>query len=81
MEIKAGYKSTEFWLSLVATLIGGLLASGVIPTDGVWGTITGLVTGLLASLGYSVSRAWVKVGASQSEALKAALPLPETPKR
>jgi len=29
MDTKPGYKTTEFWLSLLATLLGFLLASGV----------------------------------------------------
>ena len=31
--MKPGYKTTEFWLSAAAALIGLLFASGVIPTD------------------------------------------------
>ena len=62
---KPGYKTTEFWLSLVATLMGILLASGAmdtVPEDSWIARIVGGVVALLASLGYSASRAKVKGG-------------------
>ena len=67
---KPGYKTTEFWLSLLATLLGFLLASGVMDTVPEQSWIARLVGGAvaaLASLGYSASRAKVKAGASDGE--------------
>ena len=63
MDTKPGYKTTEFWLSLLATLLGFLLASGVM--DGVaedsWiAKVVGGLVAVLATLGYSASRAKVK---------------------
>ena len=60
---RPGYKTTEFWLSLLATLLGFLLASGAM--DGVaeesWiARLVGGAVAVLASLGYSASRAKVK---------------------
>ena len=69
MDTKPGYKTTEFWLSLLATLLGFLLASGVM--DGVsedsWiaKVVVGLVA-VLATLGYSASRAKVKATSTSS---------------
>ena len=63
MDTKPGYKTTEFWLSLLATLLGFLLASGVMDTVPEESWITRIIGGLvavLASLGYSASRAKVK---------------------
>jgi hypothetical protein len=60
---KPGYKTTEFWLSLAATLLGVLLASGAMdnaPADSAWSKIIGGAVAVLASLGYSASRAKVK---------------------
>lgn len=63
--VKPGYKTTEFWLSSAATLVGLVLASGAIPSDGPWVQVTGLITGILGALGYTVSRGNVKAAASQ----------------
>ena len=62
-ETKAGYKTTEFWLSLLATLLGFLLASGAMdaaPADSWIAKLVGGVVAVLATLGYSASRAKVK---------------------
>ena len=63
MEPKAGSKTTEFWLSVVATLLGLVMTSGALDTvpENSWITklIGGAVT-VLAALGYSVARAKVK---------------------
>jgi hypothetical protein len=62
-ETKPGYKTTEFWLSLLATLLGFLLASGVmdtVPADSWIAKLIGGLVAVLATLGYSASRAKVK---------------------
>ena len=56
----AGFKTTEFWLSAAATVVGLAIASGIVPTSGTWPQIVGLVTGVLGALGYTVSRTAVK---------------------
>jgi hypothetical protein len=58
--MKPGYKTTEFWLSAVAALVGLLIASGVIPSGGVGEKIVGLIASVLATLGYSVARGIAK---------------------
>jgi len=62
-ETKPGYKTTEFWLSFVATIMGFVLASGVmdnVAEDGLASKIVGGIVAVLAALGYSASRAKVK---------------------
>ena len=62
-ETKPGYKTTEFWLSLAATVMGFVLASGVMDNaaeDGWASKIVGGVVAVLTALGYSASRAKVK---------------------
>ena len=59
-EIRPGYKTTEFWLSATAAVVGLLLASGVVPSQGVWTQIIGLLVSALTAMGYSVSRAKTK---------------------
>lgn len=57
---KAGYKTTEFWLSAAVTLIGLLAASGVIPVDSPWAKAIGFASAALAAMGYTASRGAVK---------------------
>ena len=57
---KPGYKTTEFYLSLLATLLSALFASGVL-TDGSTATkIAGLAAAALTAAGYSVARGMAK---------------------
>ena len=60
--MKPGYKTTEFWLSTVATLVGLAIGSGVIPTSGTWPQVVSLVCAFLGALGYTISRGNVKAG-------------------
>lgn len=57
---KPGYKTTEFWLSTAAVLIGALLASGLVTEGSAIDKIAGLAVTVLATLGYTVSRAKAK---------------------
>jgi hypothetical protein len=59
---KPGYKTTEFWLSTAAALVGIAIASGAVNPDGggAWDKITGMIVATLAAMGYSYSRASVK---------------------
>ena len=56
MEPKSGYKTTEFWLSCGAAVVGGLVAADIIPIDGPWGQVVGLVSAALVALGYTGAR-------------------------
>lgn len=58
--MKPGYKTTEFWLSLAAVLVGVFLASGIIPESGPWAQVIGVISGVLGAMGYSVSRGIAK---------------------
>lgn len=60
--MKPGYKTTEFWLSLAALLVGAVFASGILDetaTD-LDNRLFGLAASLLAALGYTVARAFNK---------------------
>lgn len=64
---KPGYKTTEFWLSTVATLIGIAYASGAISPEGT-GTVEKIVAvaaSVLVSLGYTVMRTKAKKDAAE----------------
>jgi|TARA_R110000824_G_scaffold213999_6_gene400261 hypothetical protein len=66
---KSGWKTTEFWLASVATIVGILYASGAISPDGVSGLEKGIafVAAALASFGYSHSRGAAKAAASTED--------------
>lgn len=72
METKSGWKTTEFWLSLLAMLLGAIAAAGVVPGGSVWEKVIGLAVSALAAMGYSVSRGLYKKGeASVARAVEA----------
>ena len=60
MENKAGYKTTEFWLSFVALLVGVVSASGLLPNEGPWQQVLGVATTALVALGYTGARLTLK---------------------
>ncbi len=59
-EPKPGYKTTEFWLTTAAMIVGALMASGLIHTGSQADQIIGMAAMVLSKLGYTVSRAMVK---------------------
>jgi hypothetical protein len=59
-EPKPGYKTTEFWLMVVADLAGLATLSGAFETGSTWGKVIGLGVTILASLGYTAARTKVK---------------------
>ena len=61
-DVKPGYKTTEFWLSAIATIVGLVLASGLIVEGSSVARIVGGVVAVLAALGYTASRAKIKSG-------------------
>ena len=60
--VKPGYKTTEFWMTAGATVVGLAIASGIVPDTGVWPKIVALVISAFAAMGYTVSRTAVKNG-------------------
>jgi len=60
---KPGYKTSEFWLALVAMLLTTLFASGAIAAGSTWDKVLSFIAMALTSLGYSVSRGMAKAAA------------------
>jgi len=58
--MKPGYKTTEFWFTSAAAVLGLLFASGVISDGSQIDKVLGMASTLLASMGYSVSRGLAK---------------------
>lgn len=72
---KPGWKTTEFWLALLALILGAVAASGLLdltdtPLDN---KAIGLALSGLATLGYGAARAFTKVGEARADAI-ASLP-------
>jgi hypothetical protein len=57
--IKPGYKTTEFWLSVLAIVVGGLVSSGAF-VEGPFAQVLGVVQSTLVALGYTVARGLAK---------------------
>ena len=53
---KPGFKTTEFWFSTAAAVIGILFASGAIAEGSSIDKIVGMAATVLAGMGYSISR-------------------------
>jgi len=57
---KPGYKTTEFWLSLMAIAIGAVAASGAVDLGGTATQVVGIVEAALVALGYTGARLTLK---------------------
>lgn len=73
--MKPGYKTSEFWLTLAAVVVGLLLASGVLTDSPTALKIAAFVASALASLGYQFNRSKTKVAESIVAKSKADSPL------
>lgn len=58
---KPGWKTSELWLGVVASLLSTFFAAGVIPSSGVVAQVAVIAAFALTSLGYTVTRGRVKV--------------------
>ena len=57
---KPGFKTTEFWLTTVAQIVGLLMTSGAFGDESVVMKALGVAAMVLSTLGYSVSRGMAK---------------------
>lgn len=71
--MKSGYKTTEFWISLVPQILGAVVASGLVPAQSPLAQVVGLVASLLGGLGYTAQRGIVKTAAHKAEQILAAV--------
>ena len=60
MGTKPGYKTTEFWLSLLGTLLGAVMASDILDADSIIVQVIGACLLVLTTMGYTAGRAKVK---------------------
>ena len=66
-DIKPGWKTTEFWLSLMAVVVAYLGTADLWQEGTVGGKAITVVATVLAALGYSASRAVVKSSANKKQ--------------
>ena len=57
---KPGYKSTEFYMSMAAVVVGAVASSGMLEDGSVLTKVVGLVMAALVALGYTGSRLTLK---------------------
>lgn len=55
-----GYKTSEFWLTLLAVLLTTFLASGVVTDTSSAAKVVGYLVSVLAALGYTAARTSLK---------------------
>lgn len=67
---KPGYKTTEFWLTLAATVLSLVFASGALGAGGVDLQIAGIIASVLGALGYTVTRGGVKKREAEARAVE-----------
>lgn len=61
-DYKPGWRTSEFWFTLLATAIGLVTASGIQLEGTPVGLIVGMITTLLTAMGYTTGRAIAKAG-------------------
>lgn len=64
MNNKPGYKTTEFWMSFTAVLLGFVVSSGVLIEGSQIERVVGMAVSTLAALGYTAARAKIKSSGS-----------------
>mgnify|MGYP003629188286 CR=1 FL=1 len=57
---KPGYKSTEFYMSMAAVLMGAVASSGILDGSDGLTKVVGLIVAALVALGYTGSRLTLK---------------------
>jgi hypothetical protein len=62
----SGWRTSEFWLSMIAIITSALILAEVFPSDGIIGKLLLVASIILSSLGYTVARAYTKVGILKS---------------
>ena len=62
-----GYRTSEFWLSLVSVICGALVAGDVVTETSTIGKAIGAIISVLGALGYTASRTAVKVSSARYE--------------
>ena len=65
---KPGWKSSELYLSLLPTILGAVMASGLVADGSVAAKVIGAVLAVLGVLGYTAGRSFVKASGNKAAA-------------
>lgn len=67
-----GWKTSEFWATIVGQVVGAILASGVLTEGSIWVQLLGGILAVASAFGYQAQRTSLKKAESQNalEALK-----------
>ena len=57
---RAGWRTTEFWITLGVQLLGSAVTTGVIPTGSYWERIAAMLLMAASAFGYAYSRGVAK---------------------
>lgn len=68
--MEKGYKTSEFWITVVVQIVGTLIASGVFAEVSPMGKALAFAAMALSGLGYSASRTGVKKADAIATAVK-----------
>ena len=74
--IRPGYLTSEWGLQLAAVVLAAFLASDLTPATSAAVRIATIVASILASLGYTATRGWLKATALKVEAIKGTPQIP-----
>lgn len=66
--MKPGWKTTEFWAMLAVTILSYIQTSGAFEPDSMVLKVVGFLAAVLAALGYTAARSFVKVAEAKKEA-------------
>ena len=69
---KPGWQTTEFWLSLIAVLVGTAIASGAVEEGTTLYQALAFIAVALTAMGYQVARRQTKAATAQANAEKVA---------
>lgn len=58
---RPGVKSSEFWLTLLSIVVGGLVSSDLLVESSTAAKVVALAGSVLGALGYTISRSAVKI--------------------
>ena len=73
--MKPGYQTTEFWLTLAATLLSAIAASGIIPAQSPYAQLVGLISTTVLPVIYAYLRNQQKLSPTAPATLPEALAL------
>lgn len=66
--LKSGWRSSEFWLTILAHVLSVLILAEVFPPDSKWDKLAAVGLSMLAQYGYTAGRSRIKTAAEMRRA-------------